>query len=77
MSGINHYQRMSHKGRIHVMASSLPPRLWAQALTWGAEEDGRLKLVAARWTIAMVFALQACLVVTVPVNLFVHWLVKV
>ncbi|KAK9825471.1 hypothetical protein WJX81_006786 [Elliptochloris bilobata] len=30
-----------------------------QGLTWGAEKDERLKLVVARWTIAMVFALQA------------------
>ena len=30
-----------------------------QGLTWGAEGDERLKLVVARWTIAMVYALQA------------------
>jgi hypothetical protein len=30
-----------------------------QGLTWGAEGDERLKLVLARWTIAMVYALQA------------------
>lgn len=30
-----------------------------QGLTWGAEGDERLKLLVARWTIAMVYALQA------------------
>ena len=31
----------------------------AQGLTWGAEGDEALKLAVARWTIAMVYALQA------------------
>jgi len=34
-------------------------RAEGQGLTWGDEGDERLKLVLARWTIAMVYALQA------------------